>query len=275
MLYRISKQFCALGFFLFCFNALSAQHKEELQIETDAPAKEVKKDSVITHKVMLVPYDPMFYLSDAEQDIMEQTKKDPQVIRASFRRNIDYDIKRAIQKRSKCISLLNDEDSIPSLKEALISIYSTTGYRYDKPMPIPVKQENRDSVKANKKDINKDAHDSKTAAQYLTVKGDAQYMNAVITKPALLTNLYNQYGTDIFVFVNQFEIKTNYNSCLDIANKIYKRELMVHFAVVDKNGKQLAGTYAVTFFPSDSNIAHDIMQNCFPDLANFIANCIP
>lgn len=265
--------FTTLCTFLFSFSTAIAQNKGELQIEPESP----QKDSVIQHKVMLIPYDPMFYLSDAEQDIIEQTKKDPRIIRESFRNTIDYNIQRAIKKRQPCISLLNDVDSIPSLKEALISIYSKTGYRYDKPMPLPtpVKQAKQDSLRSNKATDNKDAEDSKIAAKYLTVKGDAQYMNAVITKPTVLNDLYKQYGTDIFVFVNQFEIKTNYNSCLDIANKIYKREVQLHFSVYDKTGKQLAGAYAMTFFPSDSNVAHDIMNNCFPDLARFVANCIP
>lgn len=268
-------------FVLITFLSLNsfAQSKGELQIEQPGSKQELSPnnaDSLIAlHKVMLIPYDPMFYLSDAEQDIMEQTNRDPQLTRSAFRRNIDFEIQRAIEKSHPCISVLNDEDSLPSLRETLISLYSKTGYRYDKPMPVPVKKEKPDSLKSIKYKVEKDALDSKTAAQYLTVKGDAQYMNAVISKPALLNDLYVQYGTDIFVFVNQFEIKTNYNNCLDIANKIYQRELLLHFSVYDKSGKQLAGTYAMTFFPSDSNLAQDIMKNCFPQLARFVALCIP
>ncbi len=260
--------FSSALFFCHSFNFLLAQ-ETELNIENS------KRDSVLTHKVMLIPYDPLFYLSDAEADIIEQTKKEPQLIRESFRQSIDLNIKHAVQKSMPCISMLYDADSIPSLKDALSLVYSKTGYRYEQPMPLPFQQQQTDSLKRKKNPLEKESYDSKIAAQYITVKGTDQYMNAVLNKPSVLENLYNQYGTDIFVFVNQFEIKTNYKSCLDIANKIYKRQLMLHFSVFDKNGKQLAGAYAMTFFPSDSNNAYDIMKNCFPDIGRFVSSCIP
>jgi|SRR6185436_14474854 len=243
--------------------------------ETELKVDDTGSDSVLNHKVMLIPYDPLFYLSDAEQDIIEQTKKEPQLIRESFRQSIDLNIKHAVQKSRPCISMLYDADSIPSLREALSLVYSKTGYRYEQPMPLPFHQQQTDSLKRKKNPLEKESYDSKIAAQYITVKGTDQYMSAVVNKPSVLENLYNQYGTDIFVFVNQFEIKTNYKSCLDIANKIYKRQIMLHFSVYDKNGKQLAGAYAMTFFPSDSNNAYDIMKNCFPDIGRFVASCIP
>jgi hypothetical protein len=254
--------------FCYSINFLFAQ-QAELKVENTSA------DSILYHKVMLIPYDPLFYLSDAEQDIIEQTKKEPQLIRESFRRTIDLDIKLAVEKSLPCISMLYDADSIPSLKDALSLVYSKTGYRYEKPMPLPFHPEKKDTLKNKKNPLEKESYDSKTAAQYITVKGTDQYMNAVVNKPSVLNDLYRQYGTDIFIYVNQFEIKTNYKSCLDIANKIYKRELMLHFSVYDKNGKQLAGAYAMSFFPSDSNNAYDIMRGCFPDIGRFVANCIP
>ena len=43
--------------------------------------------------------------------------------------------------------------------------------------------------------------------------------------------LSEKYGTDIFVFMSQLEIKTNYDDCLNLALKIYQREIKVHFAI--------------------------------------------
>lgn len=224
---------------------------------------------------MLIPYDPLFYLSDAEQEIAEQTKEPSEKIQASFRKTIDISIQRYISRFRPCISMLNDADSLPSLNQSLQLVYSKAGYRYDKPMPIPYKPEKLDSLKEKKRGNKNEVLDSRIATQYISIPADAQYMNAVITKPSLLSDLYDQYGTDVFVFVNQMEIKTNYSSCLDIANKIYKREMMLHFSVYDKNGKQLAGAFSKSFFPSDSNNAYDIMRNCFPELAKVVAVCTP
>jgi hypothetical protein len=269
--FSICKEFYFI-FYLFFFLSYFSFSQADKKDSTDS-----SKDSLLYHKVMLIPYDPLFYLSDAERDIIEQTHKEARLIRETFRRTIDVKIKDAVEKRLPCISLLFDADSIPSLKDALSLIYARTGYQYDQPMPIPFQPEKTDSSlkKIKKNPADKESYDSKIASKYITVKGIDRYMNAVISKPSLLNDLYNQFGTDVFIFVNQFEIKTNYKSCLDIANEIYKRELMVHFSVYDKNGKQLAGAYAMTFFPSDSNNAYDIMKNCFPDIGRFVANCIP
>jgi hypothetical protein len=232
-------------------------------------------DSSLQHRIMIIPYDPQFYLSDADQDIMEATRKEPGQVRESFRKTIDLYIQHAIGSFRPCISVLNDADSLPQLKEALKIAYSKTGYRYEKAMPLPVLKERMDSVNKAMKKLSKENTDSRTAHHYQVVPSDAKYMNAVISKPEILEELFSAFGTDIYVFLNQFEIKTNYKNCLDIANKIYQREVMLHFSVYDYKGKQLAGSYALSGFPSDSNNAADIMKNCFPEIARLIAGCIP
>ncbi len=232
-------------------------------------------DSSLIHRIMIIPYDPQFYLSDADHDIMEATRKEPQKVRESFRKTVELYVQHAIGSFRPCISLLNDADSLPELKEALMIAYSKTGYRYEKAMPLPVQKERVDSVNKALKKLSKENTDSRIAHNYHVPPPDAKYMNAVISKPEILQDLFSTYGTDIFVFLNQFEIKTNYKNCLDIANKVYQREMMIHFSVYDYTGKQIAGSYAMSTFPSDSNNASEIMKNCFPEIARLIAGCIP
>src|SRR5688572_12025739 len=65
-------------------------------------------DTLQAHRVMLIPYDPRYYLSDADRDIIEQSKIAPDKIRSDFRHNIDYNVQRSISGSYHCISLLND-----------------------------------------------------------------------------------------------------------------------------------------------------------------------
>lgn len=239
------------------------------------PGLAAPPDSSIVHRILIIPYDPQFYLSDADHDIMDATKKEPGKVREAFRKTVDLYVQHAIGSFRPCISLLNDADSLPQLNEALMIAYSKTGYRYEKAMPLPVQKERMDSVNKALKKLSKENTDSRTAHNYHVPPPDAKYMNAVVGKPEILQELFSEYGTDIFVFLNQFEIKTNYKNCLDIANKVYQRELMIHFSVYDYTGKQIAGSYAMASFPSDSNHASDIMKNCFPEIARLIAGCIP
>ncbi len=232
-------------------------------------------DSLMAHKVMLIPYDPRYYLSDADRDIAEQSKLDATKFRAEFRYAIDRNVQRAVRGSYECISLLNDTADV--LEETMLRVLGRTGFRYEKAIPITPKPMDDDNVVIKTKTTStKDHEDSKTASQYIPVKENAMYMHAVVNKPVeLFQELYEQYQTDIFVFITQMEIKTNYSSCMDIANKIYRREIMVHFTIYDLEGRLLAGSYATSFFPSNSNISNKIIGDCFPELGRYVAGCLP
>ena len=232
-------------------------------------------DSLKAHKVMLVPFDPRYYLSDADRDIMEQSKTEAVKFRADFRYSIDRNVQRAIRGSYECISLLND--TADELEVTMYNILGRTGYKFEKAIPITPKPMDDEQVVTKTKSSNTKEHeDSKTASQYIPVKNNAMYMHAVVSKPQdLFKELYDQYQADIFVFITQMEIKTNYSSCMDIANKIYRREVMLHFTIYDKEGRLLAGSYATSFFPSNENNANKIIGDCFPELARYVAGCLP
>jgi len=239
-----------------------------------ANAQEV--DSLKAHKVMLIPYDPRYYLSDADRDIAEQSKTDPTKFRSDFRHSIDRNVQRAIRGSYECISLLND--TADDLETTMYRVLGLTGYKMEPAIPITPKPLNNEDVPVKTKSSNntKEHEDSKTASQYIPVKANAMYMNAVVKRPQdLFKELYEQYQADIFVFITQMEIKTNYSSCMDIANKIYRREVMLHFTIYNKEGRLLAGSYATSFFPSNSNNSNKIIGDCFPELARYVAGCLP
>lgn len=244
-----------------CFNIAFAQEQKELQIEK----KEEKKDSV-EHSVMLIPYDPRFYLSDADKEISEATKKDLSLIRRTMHSRSEWYTYRAIRKKYPAVSLLQN-DTIEAYIEAAGSLFSNSNFVYDKPM---VKAPVTAGMQYNKNQ-ERENEDSRIASQYLNKDGRSQFMKADFKKKEILKGLYDQFGTDLFVFLTQLEIKTNYKSCLDIANKIYQREVMLHFTVYDKTGRLLGGNYAVAFIPSDVNNMDEIIAKCFPELAEGIA----
>jgi hypothetical protein len=253
---------------LFCNLLLLLNFNSTAQNKAEA-------DTMKVHKVMLIPYDPRYYLSDADRDILEQSKIAPDKFRKSFRYSIDRSIQRAIGASYYCISLLND--TVASYEETMLKIFSKTGYVYEKAIPITPKAQDDDRIVIKSKTSDtRDHEDSKTASQYIPVKKDAKYMQAVVKNPnELFKELNEEYETDYFVFVTQFDIKTNYSSCLDIANKVYRREVMVHFTIYDKEGKIIAGSYATSYFPSNSNHPNKIIGDCFPELSRYVAGCLP
>lgn len=258
------KRFLFILFTALIFIRPSVFFAQQQELKSD----EGNIDSVTFHKVLLIPYDQRYYLSDADQDIVLQTKKDPVEIRARFQKTLDLFIQRVLGGHLQCISLLNDTNV--NAQSGLEEIYSNTGYSYEAPVQKSGQNSNH-LVKARTSD---DLSDSKTAYQYIQPPRENRYMAAIVNKKEIFENLFAEYGTDIFVFINQFEIKTNYASCLDIANKIYQRELKVHFTVYDKEGNIIAGNYAISFFPSNSSHADDIIHTCFPEVAGFVKTSV-
>jgi hypothetical protein len=149
--------------------------------------------------------------------------------------------------------------------------YYSTGYSYQDPVGRRVARESELPKAKKNSTIGSNQH---TAPQSLTTRGDSKYMQATPTDTTILKQLRNSTASDYIVSINQFEIKTNYNTCLDIANKIYRREVIVHYSVFDANGKEILGNYAVAFFPSNTNRYGDIVERCFPEIAREITKSL-
>lgn len=248
----------ALVILLYTYTASIAQ--EELKIES-------RHDSVTGHSVMLIPFNPIYYLSDADRDIAKQTNKDIDRIREEFHNRMEWYVHKALKKRYPCVSLLQ-HDTLAGYRKAAGELFSNAGFEYAKPL---VKTPETLTDLMTSKSADKQAQDSRLATNYLNEKSGEKYMSAVIKNKKVLEDLYSKFGTDVFVFLTQMEIRTNYKSCLDIANEIYRREILMHFTVYDRNGNLMAGNFAISFFPSDSNNAYDIMSDNFPLIAEAIA----
>ena len=85
-----------------------------------------------------------------------------------------------------------------------------------------------------------------------------------------------KYGIKLFVFINKFEIFTNYKKVLDEENKIFQREIKISFSVYSNKGEQLYGDLAViTFFPSITKDIDQIIKERFPVVSNYISAVMP
>ena len=235
--------------------------------KTFAQKDSLAKDTLNYHKVLLVQFDTLMYLSDAEQDIMQQSEKKMDDYRAYLRKSLDNKISGEVETIIPCHSLLNDKTQ--QAISSTLELYGKSSYRYDEPMKL----KHVKSAKPLSSDKNpRQTADSKISPQYITVQGDAKYMNAVVQDKSVFENLNKQYKTDLFLLINQFEIKTNYNSCIDIERHVYKREVIVSYSMYDVKGKQLDGNLAHAYFPSNTNRDRDIAEQTFPLIAESIAN---
>ena len=244
-----------IGFFMFALVALVF-----LQVNVYG------QEAVNEKSFLLLPYHPDFYLSDAERDISRQSGRDPDEFRTYFRQTLDRNLHEELDKAGRCVSLLQDT-TLRSIK-ILENFYNQTAYNYHEPVG---KRADVLTGKSEKRKREKAYDDLHTAPHSFATRGDARYLRAEVKDTSLLPGLAGRFGADYIISINQLEIKTNYNTCIDIANKIYRREVIVHYSVFDSRGREVAGNFEFSFFPSDSNKDTAIAERCFPEIASAIA----
>ena len=223
------------------------------------------QDSIKNTSILLVPFQLEFYLSDAERDIMAQTKRSPEEYRDYFRKTLDLKIQAELEVLGPCVSLL--QDTTLQGRNLLEMFYGKAGYSYAD--PVGGRTLSKSEIKKQKKQF--ELHpDAQTAPQTITTRGDSKFMQVEMGDTSFLNYLFQLYQSNYIVSINQFEIKTNYNSCIDIANKIYRRELLIHYSILKANGKQVRGNFCMEFFPSSTNSDREIVERTFPGIASSI-----
>ena len=226
-----------------------------------AQVKPAGNDTIRYSKILLVPHNPMMHLSDADDAIAQYSEKNKAQVRDQFRQGLLQNVDARLLTSYKTYTLQSsvDGDELADLE----TIYGTINYRMDTVYPVS-HPSGKDTTTFVKKLFGKKAS-----------AGDLKYMNATLSHPELLHIYSKKYGTDLFVFLNQFEIITHYNDCYDLALKTYRRELKVHYSVYDASGMQVYGDVAVVNFPSSSNDVSEIISKNFPAIGNYVYSHIP
>lgn len=216
--------------------------------------------------IVLLAWPPEFYLSDAETEIMAQTQRTPDEYRAYFRKALDLKLSAALESLAPVYSVLQDSTA----KQELERFYNGNAYTYLEPVgPRP-----KDSKETPSRGPLPHFKNRQTAQMSLSGHADARCMQVEIRDRDGYNLLLQKNKAGLVLCINQFEIRTNYNSCLDIARKVYRREILLHYSIHDRNGKVLRSNFASAYFPSDSNRDSDIAERVFPELAGIMAAAI-
>ncbi|MFN5345627.1 MAG: hypothetical protein ACK5B3_00255 [Bacteroidota bacterium] len=217
------------------------------------------QDSAST-KILLVPFNPDMYLSDIEQDIIQNTKMTPNEYRAYFRRTLDLKLQGELKSYSPTVSLMGDE--VDNDKKELREFYVQAGYSYMEPVGKGLGK-----ITDKKKSIFEKKTAEDKAPLYITTRGDDKFMNAVISDKTYFSELMTANNCNYMASINQLEFKTNYSSCIDLSRQIYRRELIIHYSIWDSSAKLLEGNFLVVYFPSDLNKPQEIAEKTFKSIS--------
>lgn len=228
--------------FLFCFVFFSAYGQN--------------KDSIQT-SVLVIPYMSGMHMSDSDQDISDESQMDLGEMRSSFR----YGLVKALNKKfaevydTKVIqtNFVRDEDNdMDNLYHALVFEQDTTS-----PAKDPKKFANKDTSLNYGKVFKK-------------TKPSETYIGIDVRDQKLLPELSEKYGANYFIFLNEFDIKTHFEDCINLALKIYRRDFTVHYTIMDRTGNIIYGDAVTIHYPSNNNNVHEIIDYNFPKVADYV-----
>lgn len=201
------------------------------------------------------------YLSDIEQDIIQNTTMSPDEYRSYFRHALDLKIQGALKSYRPTVSMLSDKEGADS--KELKEFYAQAAYSYIEAVGNGVGK-----VIDKKKGFFEKKSAEEKAPLYITTRGDEKFMNAAVTDKKYFQEILSNNQCNYGVSINQLEIKTNFSSCIDLSKQIYRRELIIHYSILDANAKMIGGNFLVVYFPSNVNKPQELVEKTFKSVAD-------
>jgi hypothetical protein len=104
----------------------------------------------------------------------------------------------------------------------------------------------------------------------IETNSEARFMNAKIGNAKLVPLLYGKYKTNIFIFINQLDIKAAAGAANSSAEGV--RKIMVHYTVYTYDAKEINSGIAEQEFPVDLNNPNKIIDKYFSKVAETICS---
>jgi len=230
------------------------------QDKTSHPKENKEREAPTAHKVMLIPFEPRLYLSEIDHNINQETKLSAKEIKYKFRDGLNEQLYKAFKaQKYNVVDLMDDT---VKYKKDIEGVYQYLSYDFQK---VP-DQNNYQPPK-------KEKEQKKIEKGQLVVESnsDARFMNAKITNAKVVPLLYGKYKTDLFVFINQLEIKSSTSKGpAELGEGNGNRRIVVHYTVYTYDAKEINSGIAEEEFESTLNNPKKIIDKHFSKIANLI-----
>lgn len=239
-------------------------------------------------QILVVPFDPHLYFSDADDAIAEVSNIPRVKVRDVFRRRLNALID---PPGYEVIHLLGGdfEDTLADLNK----VYSSVNYNY---MDIKEK-EIVDTQSGNELNNVDDKEDDKSLKGWMNkqkskLKGsnegdteeksgiergrfEGKFFGVNISDPSFFQYFDDKYSIDYYVFISQFEVVTDYSHCLDLSTQNYRRFFLAHYTIYDKEGTMIAGSKYKVNYDSNSNNIYTIVGDNMMKVADEVMRQLP
>lgn len=239
---------------IICVVTLPAQNK------TIGTKNADPRETATAHKVMLIPFEPKLYMSEIDMSIHQETKLSGPDIKYKFRDGINEQLYKALKAAGYSVMDLMQDTA--KYRKDTENIYQYLSYQYQK---VP--------DQANYKAPSKEKEQKKIEKGQLAIESNDQnrFMNAKIMSPKLVPLLYGRYKTDLFIFINQLDIKANGSKDpTDLSAGSDKRKVVVHYTVYTLDATEINSGIAEEEFEMTVNNPKKIVDKYFSRIATTI-----
>ena len=219
--------------------------------------KSPERETLASHKVMLIPFEPKLYMGEIDRSIHLETKLSPREIKYKFRDGLNDQLYKAF-KTAKYNVLDLMEDTV-KYKKDLEGVYQYLSYEF---LKVP----DQNNYKAPKKE--KEEKKIEKGQVIVETNSDQRYMEARLTNPKVVPLLYGKYKTDIFVFINQLDILASGSKDVnDQGSGNPNRKISVHYTVYTFDAKEINSGIVVEEFDPVLNNPKKIIEKHFSKIA--------
>ncbi len=241
--------------FCFAFGTFNMQAQDKT---INSGNKPTTKEALSKHKIMLIPFENRMYLSEIDFMINKETKLTAKQIKALMRDGLNEQFYKKLKPKMPVVDLLEDTTKT---KKDLENIYQYLSYQY---MKVP----NQDNYKPPVKE-----KEEKTIANgQLSVESnsDARFMNAKLKNATLVPSLGGKYKTDLFLFINELDIKS-LNGMPGDLNSNPTRKIILHYTIYTLDAKEINSGIAEVNLPVNINNPSKIISVYFSQLAEIVS----
>ena len=216
------------------------------------------KEAISKHKIMLIPFENRMYLSEIDFLINKESKLTAKQIKATMRDGMNDQLYKKLKSKMGVVDLLEDTTKT---KKDLENVYQYLSYQYQK---VP----NQDNYKAPGKE--KEVKTIEKGQLNIESNSDERFMNAKLKNATLVPYLNGKYKTDLFLFINELDIKSLNGSPADF-NSNSSRKIILHYTVYTLDAKEINSGIAEVSLPPNVNNPTKIINTYFAQIADIVS----
>jgi hypothetical protein len=216
------------------------------------------KETASKHKIMIIPFENRMYLSEIDFMINKESKLTAKQIKATMRDGLNEQFYKKLKPKIPVVDLLDDTTKT---KKDLADIYQYLTYQY---LKVP----NQDNYKPPVKE--KEEKTINNGQLVVESNSDARFMNAKLKNATLVPYLGGKYKTDLFLFINELDIKALNGMPGDVSS-FSSRKIILHYTVYTLDAKEINSGIAEVNLPSNVNNPTKIINTYFSQLAEIVS----